>query len=207
LSCTAAARAQAQSPAQDHAPAWSSRAPQELLDVVRAALAAHPSLAAAGARADAAEAQAREASAQRLPQLSADWAATRFAEPMIVAPLHGFDPQRPPRFERMLLQGGVTLGYTLFDGGARGAGGLGRARAAGASGDAGARARGAALRRRAHGAGHAAACGGGAERGARGSNPRGRGAGGGATRAGAARRARAGRRGRVRRGAGAARPT
>src|SRR5690606_2850125 len=121
LSCTSAAHAQARSPAQDHAPAWSSRSPQELLDVVRAALAAHPSLVAAVARADAAEALAREASAQRLPHLSADWAATRFAEPMIVAPLHGFDPQRPPRFERVLLQGGVTLGYTLFDGGARGA--------------------------------------------------------------------------------------
>lgn len=121
LSFTAAAHAQARSPAQGHAPAGSSRAPQELLDAVRAALAAHPSLVAAGARADAAEALAREASAQRLPHLSADWAATRFAEPMIVAPLHGFDPQRPPRFERVLLQGGVTLGYTLFDGGARGA--------------------------------------------------------------------------------------
>jgi outer membrane protein len=40
---------------------------------------------------------------------------------MVVAPLHGFDPTNPPAFDRNLLQGSLTLGYTLFDGGARGA--------------------------------------------------------------------------------------
>jgi outer membrane protein TolC len=45
----------------------------------------------------------------------------RFAEPMVTAPLHGFNPQQPPIFDRTLLQGGISLGYTLFDGGARGA--------------------------------------------------------------------------------------
>ncbi len=39
----------------------------------------------------------------------------------MVAPLHGFDPMHPPSFDRNLVQGAITLGYTLFDGGARGA--------------------------------------------------------------------------------------
>jgi outer membrane protein TolC len=40
---------------------------------------------------------------------------------MVVAPLHGFDLTAPPDFESGLVQGGLQLGYTLFDGGARGA--------------------------------------------------------------------------------------
>jgi outer membrane protein TolC len=40
---------------------------------------------------------------------------------MVVAPLHGFDPTDPPSFDRNLVQGALSLGYTLFDGGARGA--------------------------------------------------------------------------------------
>jgi outer membrane protein TolC len=58
---------------------------------------------------------------------------------MVVAPLHGFDPMHPPDFDRNLLQGAVNLGYTLFDGGARGArilraeAGAGAARAGGES--------------------------------------------------------------------------
>jgi outer membrane protein TolC len=45
---------------------------------------------------------------------------------MVVAPLHGFDPLHPPSFDRNLLQGNLSLAYTLYDGGARG----GRIRAA-----------------------------------------------------------------------------
>jgi outer membrane protein len=40
---------------------------------------------------------------------------------MVVAPLHGFDPMNPPAFDRNLVQGALSLGYTLFDGGGRGA--------------------------------------------------------------------------------------
>lgn len=88
---------------------------------VRLALQSHPAVAAA--RASEAEAGARvgEARAARLPQVSALGSLTRFELPMIVAPLHGFDPTRPPTFNRTLLQGTAQLGYTLFDGGARGA--------------------------------------------------------------------------------------
>jgi outer membrane protein len=39
----------------------------------------------------------------------------------VVAPLHRFDPSSPPLFDETLLQGHLVLGYTLFDGGARGA--------------------------------------------------------------------------------------
>src|SRR5690606_7144997 len=39
----------------------------------------------------------------------------------VVAPLHGFDPLRPPTFDRTLAHGGVTMSYTRWDGGARGA--------------------------------------------------------------------------------------
>jgi len=42
-------------------------------------------------------------------------------EPMIVAPIHSLDMSNPPDFDRHLLQGALTLGYTLFDGGGRGA--------------------------------------------------------------------------------------
>jgi outer membrane protein TolC len=62
-----------------------------------------------------------EARAAWLPQITAHGSLTRFELPMIVAPLHGFDPTRPPTFDRTLIQGAGILGYTLFDGGARGA--------------------------------------------------------------------------------------
>jgi outer membrane protein TolC len=90
-----------------------------LRDAVRAALAHHPSLAAAEAAVARAEAGVREAGAARLPMLTSDASFMRFGEPMVVAPMHGFNPLQPPLFDRTLLQGSVTLGYTLFDGGAR----------------------------------------------------------------------------------------
>jgi outer membrane protein TolC len=44
-----------------------------------------------------------------------------YQEPMVVAPIHSLDMTNPPEFDRNLLQGAVTLGYTLYDGGGRGA--------------------------------------------------------------------------------------
>jgi outer membrane protein len=44
----------------------------------------------------------------------------RHADPMLVYPLHGFDPSAF-QFDRTLLQGNLSVGWTLFDGGARGA--------------------------------------------------------------------------------------
>jgi outer membrane protein TolC len=85
------------------------------------ALASHPSVGAARARVDAAAANGFAARAARFPSLAANGSLTRFQEPMVVAPLHGFDPMDPPSFDRTLVQGHLGLDYTLWDGGARGA--------------------------------------------------------------------------------------
>jgi outer membrane protein len=85
------------------------------------ALSVHPSLQVADAVVERAEAARREVGASLLPAVSADASLTRFEEPMVVAPLHGFDPGRPPVFDRTLGQASLTLGYTAFDGGLRSA--------------------------------------------------------------------------------------
>lgn len=84
-------------------------------DALKRALATHPALELAHATAARAQSGAVEARAARLPQLSVDANLTRYEEPMVVAPLHGFDPLNPPIFDRTLSQGMVSLGYTLFD--------------------------------------------------------------------------------------------
>ncbi|MFQ5746902.1 MAG: TolC family protein [Gemmatimonadota bacterium] len=91
-------------------------------EAVRLALADHPSVGASRAELREADAAIGEAKAAWLPRLTADGSLTRFQEPMIVAPLHGFDFRRPPDFDRNLVQGELALGFTLFDGGARSAG-------------------------------------------------------------------------------------
>ena len=92
-----------------------------LSDAVDRALAYHPTVLAARAGFGAASASAGAAKSQRFPQLSAYALLTRFQQPMIIAPLHRFDVNRRPDFDRTLIGGQATLGYTLFDGGARGA--------------------------------------------------------------------------------------
>ena len=90
--------------------------------VVRSALATHPSLDAARARVDAAEAGVGLSRARWRPSVLSQGLVTRYEEPMVVAPLHGFDPMDPPRFERTLVQGHALVEWTAFDGGARSAG-------------------------------------------------------------------------------------
>jgi outer membrane protein TolC len=90
-----------------------------LTDAVDAALASHPSVSAAQSRVGAADGAGDVARAARLPGASVQGTLTRFQEPMIVAPLHGFDLTNVPSFDRTLVQGQLTLGYTIFDGGAR----------------------------------------------------------------------------------------
>lgn len=95
--------------------------PLTLGAALRAALAHHPRMAAADAVLDGAAAGLGEAAAARLPSLGMDGTFMRYGEPMVTAPLHGFNPLAPPAFDRTLLQGGISLGYTIYDGGARSA--------------------------------------------------------------------------------------
>jgi outer membrane protein len=90
-------------------------------EVVASALGTHPMLERAAARLDAAEATAGQARAARLPTVGVAAAGTRHQEPMVVAPLHGFDPTDPPAFDETLYQGHASAEYMLYDGGARGA--------------------------------------------------------------------------------------
>ena len=88
-----------------------------LAGALTVALERDPHLMAAGA--DAAAAGRVQARAAWLPSLIGSGTVTRFQEPMVVAPLHRFDPNSPPDFDRTLAQGRLTLGWTVFDGGAR----------------------------------------------------------------------------------------
>lgn len=95
--------------------------PTTLAGAVARALDVHPSVEAAEAAARSAEAARTSARSARLPHLSVESSATRFQEPMLVAPLHGFDPTTVPDFDATLVRGTLAAGYTVFDGGRRGA--------------------------------------------------------------------------------------
>lgn len=90
-------------------------------DAVALGLESHPQLDVARADATAARAALGAARAAWWPTVQVDATGTRFQEPMIVSPLHAFDPSAPPLFNRTLVQSQWTLAYTLFDGGGRGA--------------------------------------------------------------------------------------
>jgi len=91
-----------------------------LFVAVDRALRMHPTTALARAQRDRAWAEAAEASAARRPHLSVEASLNRFEEPMVVQPLHEFDPRNPPLFDRALLQSGVNLNWTAYDFGRRG---------------------------------------------------------------------------------------
>lgn len=92
-----------------------------LPEAVSLALAWHPAVAAADAALAGARRGVDERLAARWPALRLDAAATRFEEPMVVAPLHGIDPLAPPLFDETLLQVSASATYTLYDGGTRAA--------------------------------------------------------------------------------------
>lgn len=108
----------------------------DLAAVVRRALERYPAVAAARASRDQARAAVGQARSAWLPAALLDASMTRFEKPMVVAPIHGFTPGSLPSFDNTLIQGGVTLGFTLWDGGARGAR-IHRAAAAAAGAEAG----------------------------------------------------------------------
>jgi outer membrane protein TolC len=102
-----------------------------LADAVEAALARYPSVAAARARVDEARGAFGEAEAAARPKVRLSASALQYEEPMVVTPIHGFEPGLFPEFDRTLLQGQLAASWTLYDGGAH------RARLAGAGSQAG----------------------------------------------------------------------
>lgn len=101
------------------APRASNAQELTLRQALESAIEAHPALRVAQARVESANHTADASRASLLPAFAVTGSMTRFDEPMIVAPLHAFDPTNPPIFEETLVQGQAGLGYTLFDAGAR----------------------------------------------------------------------------------------
>ena len=92
-----------------------------LVGAVEAALAHYPSVKAADASVVSSGAAAGRAAAARWPDLSLRASATQYEEPMIVQPIHGFEPGATPPFDETLFEAGAYLDYTLWDFGARSA--------------------------------------------------------------------------------------
>lgn len=92
-----------------------------LSQAVQAALASHPSVAAARAARDRATADLGDARSAQRPRVSLDASFSQYEKPMVVLPLHGFDLRNPPLFDRSLLQSGASVGWTLYDFGQRAA--------------------------------------------------------------------------------------
>jgi outer membrane protein len=88
----------------------------------------HPAIGEAQAQQEAATGVLSQARASLMPSVISDASLARHQEPMLVAPLHGFDPTMAPSFDNNLVRGNLTMSYSLFDGGARGAR-IGRAEA------------------------------------------------------------------------------
>lgn len=95
--------------------------PLTLPEAVARARETYPSLAAARAAVAASEAAVGQAASDRWPQVRAQANLTQFEEPMLVAPLHGFDITAAPAFDETLIRGDIAASWTLYDGGARGA--------------------------------------------------------------------------------------
>ena len=99
----------------------SSNATLTLSQAVAMTLDTHPFLLGGVARQRAAEEARRVSVGERFPSLSLRGGATQFEEPMVVTPIHGFEPSLVPPFDETLFQAGAIVGYTVYDGGARGA--------------------------------------------------------------------------------------
>ena len=98
-----------------------SGSPLTLTQAVSMTLDTHPLLLGGIARQRAAEEAHRISVGDRFPSLTVRGSATQYEEPMVVTPIHGFEPSLAPPFDETLIQAGAVLAYTVFDGGARGA--------------------------------------------------------------------------------------
>ncbi|HSM51711.1 MAG TPA: hypothetical protein VLA75_09940, partial [Thermoanaerobaculia bacterium] len=97
------------------AQAGGGETPLPLSAAVASALAAHPSLAAAQARQEAAQATLGEAEAAGRPVARLLATGMRYGEPVPVTPIHGFSPADLPPFDETLVQGTLSLRTTLYD--------------------------------------------------------------------------------------------
>ena len=99
-----------------------------LAEAVDEALARHPSVVEARRRHEAAAARSEEARVDGRPTAGFNASATRYQEPTVVTPIHGFGPGQLPEFDRSVGRGELSVRYDLYDGGADAAR-LGAARA------------------------------------------------------------------------------
>ena len=94
--------------------------PITLAGAVARAQAKYPSVRAAQAAERAAAAAVGQPAAERWPSVRAQGSFVRYEEPSLVRPLHSFDlTAAPPEFDDTLLRGDLSVGWTLFEGGAR----------------------------------------------------------------------------------------
>ncbi len=98
-----------------------SQATLTLSEAVATTLETHPFLLGGMARQRAAEEAHGVSRGDRFPALSVLGTAAQFEEPMIVTPIHAFEPSLVPPFDETLFQARAVVGYTVYDGGARGA--------------------------------------------------------------------------------------
>lgn len=92
-----------------------------LREAVERALGAYPAVGAARAEREAASQGIAEAAAAKRPRLSAAATGIYYDLPALTTPIHAFDFQALPEFDRSLFQGAVTLDYLVTDGGGRAA--------------------------------------------------------------------------------------
>ncbi len=96
-----------------------------LAEAVGAALQYHPTASRAREAVRSAEAGLGEQRATWWPTVYGAGSIVTFELPMLVAPIHTFDPDElradPPPFERTLISSQWTLDYLIWDGGGRGA--------------------------------------------------------------------------------------
>jgi len=90
-----------------------------LLDAVDLAIEQYPAVGRARAAMDEARAAFGEAQSEWFPTLSFGATATQNSDPMPVYPIHGFSLNRIPPFDERTGMYGISLGYTVFDGGGR----------------------------------------------------------------------------------------
>jgi outer membrane protein len=93
-----------------------SQEPLTLAGAVERALARFPAVEAARARREEAGAALEAEELSRRPRGRFTASATQFEEPMVVTPIHGFGPGLFPDFDETILQGQLTVSYTLYDG-------------------------------------------------------------------------------------------